>query len=211
MMRRLSSVLCPLGLALVAGCAAATPAAMLGPPPASAPVVAPAPPPAAVEPSASPEPSAPPEQPAPPEPLEPPTPEDDDIREAVLRHMFKRNASGQQDSARLYCIRVERELDPSPALLGRFARSRPKVVAASACSADASGVRDGSGARGLVFRIDRIHRVAPDRAEVDGGYFEGGLSASGNSYVVAREGKRWVVKSDRMRWISGRGGSAARG
>lgn len=156
------------------------------------------------------------ESPAPAPAAQPPpaaTAEDDDLREVVLRHLFQHNASGQQGSAGIYCIAVEGQADPSPALLARFSRHSPRVLPASACSADVGGVEEaapaggrgrGSVARGLLFRINRIQRIGPDRANVDGGYYEGGLSASGNSYVVVREGGRWFVKSERMNWISQR-------
>lgn len=56
--------------------------------------------------------------------------------------------------------------------------------------------------RGLAFRVDKVTRGGADEAVVEGGYYEGGLSASGNRYVVAREKGRWVVKSGKMLWIS---------
>ena len=130
----------------------------------------------------------------------------DDIREAVFRHLFEHNASGQQKAARVFCLQLEGKRDPSPELLRRFEGHEPPVKKASLCAfkqgSARSGVQDETGAPGLIFRIDTIQRTGPDAAVVEGGYFEAGLSASGNVYELAREGGRWIVKNDTMRWIS---------
>ena len=41
-----------------------------------------------------------------------------------------------------------------------------------------------------------------DHATVNGGYFEAGLSASGNVYTVERLKGVWTVVKDEMTWIS---------
>jgi hypothetical protein len=132
--------------------------------------------------------------------------DDDDLREAVLRHLFEHNASGQQRSARVFCLQIEGRSDPSPELLRRFDGNDPPVKRGSLCTyprgSARGGVEDETGAPGLIFRIDSIEHTGPDSAVVEGGYFEAGLSASGNIYDVARESGRWVVKRDTMQWIS---------
>ena len=139
-----------------------------------------------------------------PTPLE--TADDDDVREAVFRHLFEHNASGLQGAAKVFCLQIEGQADPSPALLRRFEGNEPRVKKASLCtSRNGSGrgrVQDETGAPGLIFRVDSIKRTGPDTAVVEGGYFEAGLSASGNIYELARESGRWVVKKDTMQWIS---------
>src|SRR5689334_8839996 len=57
--------------------------------------------------------------------------DDDDIREAVFRHLFHHNASGQQDAARAFCLQVEGRADPSPELLRRFEGNEPRAKKAS--------------------------------------------------------------------------------
>jgi hypothetical protein len=132
--------------------------------------------------------------------------DDDDIREAVFRHLFEHNASGQQRAAKVFCLQAEEKRDPSPELLRRFEGNEPRVKKASLCTfahgRGRGGVQDETGAPGLIFRVDSIQRTGPDSAVVEGGYFEAGLSASGNVYELARESGRWVVKKDTMRWIS---------
>lgn len=132
------------------------------------------------------------------------TPEDDDIREAVFRHVFLKNASGRQQSAKVYCLQVEGKSDPSDKLLARFQGHSPPVKKQSRCKADmGKGVYDlDTGEPGLIFRVDSIERTGPDSATVRGGYYEAGLSSSGNVYTVARENGRWTVTADKMLWIS---------
>ncbi len=132
--------------------------------------------------------------------------EEDDLREAVFRHLFEHNASGLQRAAKVFCLQAEGKRDPSPELLRRFEGNEPRVKMVSLCTfvhgRARGGVRDETGAPGLIFRVDSIKRTGPDTAVVEGGYFEAGLSASGNIYELARESGRWVVKKDTMRWIS---------
>ena len=53
---------------------------------------------------------------------------DEDIREAVFRHLFDHNASGQQKAAKVYCLQIEGDKDPSPELLRRFDGNEPRVT-----------------------------------------------------------------------------------
>jgi hypothetical protein len=132
--------------------------------------------------------------------------DDDDVREAVFRHLFEHNASGLQRRAKVFCLQIEGKADPSPELLRRFEGNEPRVKKASLCAfshGPAGGrVQDETGAPGLIFRVDSIQRTGRDSAVVEGGYFEAGLSASGNTYELSRESGRWVVTKDTMRWIS---------
>lgn len=127
-----------------------------------------------------------------------------DLREAALRPMFAKNASGQQQRARVFCIQLEHESDPTPSFLARFGDVKIPVRPASACtqSADQGVVDKTTKARGLAFRVDAVRRIDADHAEVDGGYYEAGLSASGNTYTLERKNGRWVVTKDVMHWIS---------
>ena len=55
---------------------------------------------------------------------------------------------------------------------------------------------------GLHFRIDSIRWVTINKVKVEGGYYEGMLSSSGNIYTVVKRGTGWKVKKDEMEWIS---------
>jgi hypothetical protein len=128
-----------------------------------------------------------------------------DIREAVFRYQFGHNASIQGNSVGVYCISVENKADPSDNFMKRFAGFKPPVHKASDCSTDAykGVVEKATGKRGLVFWVKSINWISQTDAEVAGGYFEDGLSASHNTYIVSRakEG-RWRVSKEWMTRLS---------
>jgi hypothetical protein len=128
----------------------------------------------------------------------------DAVREAAFRYMFGKNASGQQQTSGVYCLEVENGADPSAAFLARFRNVAPHVTRASACDAspDKGVVEKSSGKRGLMFRVDTIIWLDDDHVEVGGGYYEAGLSASGNTYYLERKNGAWHVTKDVMHWIS---------
>jgi hypothetical protein len=129
----------------------------------------------------------------------------DDIREAVFRWQFDHNASGQQKKAQVYFLAIgEKGDDLTDEFMKRFADHKPPVRKVSACSSDAGkGVRDKkTGETGLIFRIRKIEWKSDTQVEVKGGYYEGGLSASGNTYTVKKENGKWKVTNDKMDWIS---------
>jgi hypothetical protein len=135
----------------------------------------------------------------------------EDIREVVFRHQFSNNASAQQQGAQVYfvALRVQTDtthqshyIDCSDNLMDRFAGNSRPVKRFSECSMSGYGVIDKrTGAYGILFRIESITEIDPHEAEVAGGYFEGGLSASGNIYRV-KWTDGWVVISDILSWIS---------
>jgi len=124
---------------------------------------------------------------------EPPTPAEQelDICEAVFRHQFEHNASGAQQGAAAYFLEIRKE-DPSPGFLDRFAGHQPPVFAGSKFKIG----------RGLSFRVDSIEWQEDGSVKVNGGYYEAGLSASGNVYTLETDGESWKVADDVMEWIS---------
>jgi hypothetical protein len=130
--------------------------------------------------------------------------QEDDVREAVFRWQFEHNASGQQKKAKAYYLQIGEKGDPSDALMKRFAEHKPPVRKVSACTADAGkGVLDKkTGERGLIFRVTSIEWKSDTEVDVKGGYYEGGLSASGNTYTVKKENGKWKMTNDKMHWIS---------
>ena len=113
-----------------------------------------------------------------------------DICEAVLRHQIFHSAAGGRGTATAY-VEVQGH-DPTGAFLARFQGHQPPVMA---------GGRFFLG-RGVLYRIGGIKRTGEDSAEVYGGYYEGNLSASGNTYHIVRKDGKWVVERDEMHWIS---------
>ena len=126
------------------------------------------------------------------------------IQEAVFRYQFGHNASSRKQSADYYCLGIKDRKDPPQELMERFAGHMPVVVPVSECRTDIDmGVGRGSvSGRGLIFTVDDIKWVSATEVEVVGGYYEGGLSASGNVYRLKRVEGGWKVIEDRMEWIS---------
>jgi hypothetical protein len=124
---------------------------------------------------------------------------------------MQNNAAGQAHPA-VICLQVEPygtnsphpAHDPSDAFMQRFQDIRTTMRKASQCTADASrGVLDSAtGAHGLLFRLDSLKRVSADEYQAEGGYYEAGLSSSGNSYTIQRKSGAWKVTKNRMNWIS---------
>lgn len=85
----------------------------------------------------------------------------------------------------------------------RFQDSKPIVKKVSQAERSADGVFDiETHQRGLIFSIGKIEKINQNTVKVFGGYFEAGLSASGNTYTVKRKGKKWTVTNSVMNWIS---------
>jgi len=132
---------------------------------------------------------------------------DDAIRFAVFRYQFDHNASGQKTNAGVYCLSLslagQEPIDPSDELVASFTAHEPPVKKRSQCETSMRGVFDRQTSRqGLIFYIDHIERTNETEAVVGGGYYEGGLSGSGNAYLVVRRGYEWIVTGDQMLFIS---------
>ena len=122
----------------------------------------------------------------------------DDIREAVFRHQFHNNASGQQQLAHAYFLSVEDGKDPDDRFMDRFKDHQPAVKKNS----QAKGEFKKEGLDGLMFHIEGIRQIGPNKVEVAGGYYESALSSSGNVYTVKRFKNKWIVIRNQMLWIS---------
>lgn len=133
----------------------------------------------------------------------------DDIREATFRYQFAKNASGQQQSAQVYFLSIvaagrEKAEDPSEEFMKRFAGHKPRVAKDSESRYFMDdGVRDKkTGEKSLSFHVGGIRWKADTEVEVDGGYYEAGPSASGNTYFLKKKRGKWMVERDVMHWIS---------
>ena len=123
----------------------------------------------------------------------------DNIREAVFRHQFQHNASGQQQLAHAYFLSVE-DGDPDDKFMERFKDHQPTVKKNSQAKGEFK--KEGGSLDGLMFHISAITQISPNKVEVAGGYYESGLSSSGNVYILKRVNNKWIVISDNMLWIS---------
>jgi hypothetical protein len=130
--------------------------------------------------------------------------EQDNIREAVFRYEFKHNGAIGQ-ALKVYCLsHGDNEDDPSDDFIRRFEGHKPRVQKVSKCDADPfKGVVDKeTHERGVILRATSIAWISATEVKVTGGYYEDGLSASGNTYTVRKINGKWRVTADRMNWIS---------
>jgi hypothetical protein len=126
----------------------------------------------------------------------------DDVAEVVLRHLFRNNASGAQQTVGVYCLEV-RKSDPDDAFLARFHDITKPVRKASDCEVSSQGVFEKATHRsGLLFRVESVAWTDADGAKARGGYYAGSESASGNTYWLQRRAGAWRVVKDVMDWIS---------
>jgi hypothetical protein len=112
-----------------------------------------------------------------------------DISEAVFRYQFQHNASNLQQTAERYCLFLPDERSPDEAFLRRFDGNSPPVVAGSRCERKA--------ARDLFFRVQKLDWQSDDEVWARGGFSEGTLSSSIETYLVNRRDGRWVVDGAR--------------
>ena len=107
-----------------------------------------------------------------------------DIAETTFRYLFKKNASAQQQKAPQYFLSLFGS-NPTETFLKRFAGHTPSVH-------NGSEFEEG---KGLHFKVTQIKRITEDKVEISGGYYEAGLSSSGNIFIVERKQGKWFVKT----------------
>ncbi|MBW8879400.1 MAG: hypothetical protein JF614_31080 [Acidobacteria bacterium] len=117
-----------------------------------------------------------------------------EIFEAVFRYQFDHNASGIQKKAEKFCLELPGERSPDAVFLRRFEGNQPPVLSAEQCERKSG--------KSLYFRIAKLQWIKDDEVWVRGGYWEGNLSSSLESYRVVFENGKWVVKGERMHAIS---------
>ena len=113
------------------------------------------------------------------------------ICEAVFRYLFEHNASAAQQKAAGYFLSIDHR-DPPAEFMSRFGGHSPSVK-------PGSQFQEGNK---LKFRIDTLVWLDEATVEVEGGYYEGNASASGNTYVLRRQKGIWRVIKKKPGWIS---------
>jgi hypothetical protein len=113
------------------------------------------------------------------------------ICEAVFRYQFKNNASAAQQNASAYFLSIDNRDAPKD-LINRFKGQVPPVMVGSGFSVG----------KGVKFRINSLKWIDKVTVEVEGGYYEGNVSASGNIYRLLRQDGTWKVIAKQGQWIS---------
>ena len=114
------------------------------------------------------------------------------ICETVFRYLFEHNASAAQQKAAAYFLTID-ERDLPAEFMDRFQGHGPPVK---------PGSQFREGKKGLKFRIETLTWLDKRTVEIEGGYYEGNVSASGNTYVLRRQKGSWRVIKKKPGWIS---------
>ena len=132
--------------------------------------------------------------------------QEDDVREAVFRHQFEHNASGQQKTAHAYCLAIlvnDKDSDASEQFMKRFAHHKPPVRKWSACHwTPMQVIENRTGKPALIFSVSKIEWISDTEVAVGGSYEEANLSASANAYTLKMQDGKWAVTKDQITAIS---------
>lgn len=126
---------------------------------------------------------------------------EDDIREAVFRHQILQNSN-----ASVYCLTLDylAEGHHAASFMKRFEAHVPPVNLPSECALDKEKgyrvVQKDTATEGVMLQLSSIKWTKTSEVEVEGGYYRAPLSAEGYTYIVKREGSKWVVKEVKKRF-----------
>jgi len=127
------------------------------------------------------------------------------IQQSVLRYQFGHNAAANKYD--IFCVAISEGKTNSDAptkLIRDLNDASRKVVKHSNCNADMdNGVTErSSGKPALMLNVGKVNWLAKDEVVVEGGYYENGLSSSGNTYHLKKISGVWQVVQNQMNWIS---------
>jgi hypothetical protein len=147
--------------------------------------------------------------------------EEQDIYTAVIRYQMenwirsseKNESEAKSDGDKAIARRLNFKVffvsidghDPSDELMSRLS-DLPRTIKKASFEKPAKGPHGPTdkvtGKTGIVFSAHTIRWSGKDSAELEGGYYCGGLCAAEYTFKVKREDGKWVVQSSRMSWIS---------
>jgi len=127
------------------------------------------------------------------------------IQQSVLRYQFEHNAAANKYD--IFCIGMsegEPNSDAPTKLIRDLNDASHKVVKHSDCNAhmDNGVTEHSSGKPALMLNVGKVNWLTKDEAMVEGGYYENGLSSSGNTYHLKKISGVWRVVQNQMNWIS---------
>jgi hypothetical protein len=125
---------------------------------------------------------------------------EDDIREAVFRYRI-----GQLRAESLIFLSIDGK-DPSNTFMARFGKSTGTVKKASQSYVEEHGMpslRDReTNQPGMSFSVGAVNWLSPERVEVQGGMYCGGLCADAGKYSLEKRQGLWVVIRYKMEMVS---------
>lgn len=125
-----------------------------------------------------------------------------DVLEALFRYQFGHNTAGFNTPETTRCVTFDQQVLPQE-FLDRFVDTGLKVRALHGCQWRHDHYVDtDTGRNALIHYVSHIECPAEDLCTARGGYREGNLSSSENSYRIERKNGVWHVTDERLLWIS---------
>jgi hypothetical protein len=146
--------------------------------------------------------------------------EEDHIQMVVYEELMRQNGSYlQEETAAYFLVAASNpEKEPRPFVQACFAKCTPSVYPGSraATAKDVNYVKPPdrrrrryevfhreTGKPALILYITEIEWLSPDRVRVQGGYYEGRLSSTGERFwLVRRKDGNWLLYKRQLIWIS---------
>jgi hypothetical protein len=147
--------------------------------------------------------------------------EEEDIREAVIRHQMRGWISGSEESLakakeanekavakemnfKIFFVSVNSK-DPTDDFIKQL-QNIPRTIKKASASETIEWIHavvdKATGQRGIIFSADAIRWKSKNSVEVEGGYYCDGLYGAGMTFKLRLVNGKWIVKSAGMRWIS---------
>jgi hypothetical protein len=147
--------------------------------------------------------------------------DEQDIYAAVIRHQMEewvkngeksvdeakdedRQSIAKRINSKIFFVSIAGK-DPSDDFINRFhdiPRTIEKASSEEPNKGPHSPVDKSTHRTGIIFSADTIRWLGEDSAELEGGYYCGGLCAAGITFEVKRENGKWSVKGSHLKWIS---------
>jgi hypothetical protein len=148
--------------------------------------------------------------------------QEEDIREAVLRFQMENwiresdkdeaTAKDQSEKEIAHALNFEvffvstGKKDPSDEFVKRF-KDVPRTVKKASSAEISKEVRmpvvdKETQKRGIIFSVDSIRWLEKSHVKVEGGYHCDGLCGAGYTFDVRFEKEKWVVRKERLNWVS---------
>ncbi|HUL29980.1 MAG TPA: hypothetical protein VLZ03_05945 [Thermodesulfobacteriota bacterium] len=126
---------------------------------------------------------------------------EDDIRETAFRYQFSPwlRQIPERDRGKIsFFLSVgENKEDPSNDLMNRFMNDKPAVKARSHATGGLSGVKDrDTGQAGVIFYLSNVKWLSDAEVEVEGAYFQSGVTSSRSTFHLTKKNDKWVVTKE---------------
>ena len=128
--------------------------------------------------------------------------EDDDIREIVIRALFR--DAGIRGGVKVFFLSAEEwRTDPTDGFMARFASNKPPVRKVSLSAEKEGKVFDKqTGERGVIFSVMNLRRKSDTEVQIDGSVYRAGLNGYTDTYTLTKKSGKWKITDKKIKSIS---------